>query len=90
MPRFYFDLVDGLHSGDAEGAELQSVIEARLEAVRLAGAYVRDNPELVQDSSVFRVLVFDEGRTLLTTITVAGADSPTMQDRIKAETNRLG
>ena len=89
MPLFYFDLVDGFHSGDEEGTELEGAVEARVEAVKLAGAFLRECSSLLWRGEDFRVLVFDEARTLLTTVLVTTSDSPTMEDRLKAESGFL-
>ena len=89
MPIFFFDLEDGVYSGDEEGTELEGAVEARAEAVKLAGACVRERPSLLWRGDEFRVLVFDEARTLLTTVLVSTSDSPTMQDRLKAEASFL-
>ena len=85
MPRYFFDIHDGFVSPDRDGTELDGVIHARLEAVRFAGMYLSQRPGLIWDGSELRVLVFDEQRTLLTTVLLSASDSPTMQHRIEAE-----
>lgn len=89
MPRFFFDIHDGFVSPDCEGTELDGVIHARLEAVRFAGVYLSQRPGLIWDGSELRVLVFDEHRTLLTTVLLSASDTLTMQQKIEAEEARV-
>ena len=44
MPRYHFDIEDQLASPDEEGSDLANDAAARLEAVRLIGAYLKDHP----------------------------------------------
>lgn len=90
MPRFFFDVHDSFVSRDQEGTDLSSVVQARMEAVKFAGVHLSHEPELVWDGHELRVLVFDEERTLLTTVLISAADSPTMQERIGAEEDLTG
>jgi hypothetical protein len=42
MPRYYFHVIDGRNIIDNEGAELTGLRQARVEAIQLAGAILRD------------------------------------------------
>ena len=44
MPRYFFDLRDGQFIPDDTGSELAGLNEARVQAVMLAGALLKDNP----------------------------------------------
>ena len=46
MSRFFFHIEDGASMQDNEGTELRGRQEALVEAVRLAGGMMRDEPEL--------------------------------------------
>ena len=85
MPLFYFDLSDGTHISDEDGTELEGVVEARVEGIRLAGACLQESPSLLWSADGFRVMVLDDKRTLLTTVTISAADTQTMEDRLRAE-----
>ena len=89
LPRFFFDVQDGFVSPDDTGTELPGVVQARMEAVRFAGVHLSHEPELVWDGRELRVLVFDENRTLLTTVLISAEDSPAMQERIEEDQRRM-
>lgn len=42
MPRFHFHVLDGSAVTDIEGLELPNIAAARTEAIRLAGAVLKD------------------------------------------------
>jgi hypothetical protein len=65
MPRFFFNLEDHERLLDDEGTELPGTNEARIEAVKFAGEYLQDNPQLLADETQFRVVVEDENRTMI-------------------------
>lgn len=47
MPRYYFDLADGVSDIDHDGVDLVSDDQARIEAVKYLGALLVDDPELI-------------------------------------------
>ncbi|MBP0447252.1 hypothetical protein J8J14_20985 [Roseomonas sp. SSH11] len=50
MPRYFFNVWDGTSPPDIEGEELADDRAARLEAVRMAGDMLRDEPsKLIQE-----------------------------------------
>jgi hypothetical protein len=72
MPRFFFHTADGSRIRDTQGIELADETVARREAVRVAGALLNDDPDLIWDGRDFRVEVTDEsGRLVLTVVTLA-------------------
>lgn len=60
MPRFHFNVYDGLSQLDREGQELAGWEEARLEAIRLAGAILRDEAKRIALGEDWRMEVTDE------------------------------
>ena len=67
MPIYHFNLADHLIEPDTEGTELDNSAIARVEAVRFAGAYLADHPELMDDDQLFEVQVTDDaGRAIFT------------------------
>jgi len=66
MPRYFFHVIDGREILDNEGSELAGLKEARVEAIQLAGAILRDEGDTfwrgvewhmdVTDASVLSVL----------------------------------
>lgn len=65
MPLFYFDLSNGTKESDEEGIELDSVEEARNQAVRLVGEMLRFDDRAIWDGEGLAVEVFDEARAPL-------------------------
>ena len=76
MPRFYFNSADGGCDRDDEGVELADAAGARSEAIRYAGAVMRDNPDVIWDGHDFRVEVLDEDRRLVSTVVTLAVDAP--------------
>lgn len=59
VPRFHFNVFDGRGWPDIEGSELASLAEAREEAVRLAGAIVKDDADRIAVGEPWRMEVTD-------------------------------
>ena len=79
MPLYHFNLADGSFDPDPEGTELANVNEARAEAVRYAGAIMRERPEVVWDGGDWRVEVTGPDRNLLFTVIVIAIDAPALR-----------
>lgn len=62
MPRFYFTTADGTSVGEFEGTSLKDGMEARLEAVRIAGQLLTREPTLAFAERDLRVDVSDQRR----------------------------
>ena len=70
MPIFYFNLRDHTFEPDDEGTELSSVGEARAEAIKFAGNYLGDNPDILDDGATFKVQVTDAKRNPLFAVVI--------------------
>ncbi len=55
MPRYFFDLNDGAEWPDDEGVVLPNLETARLEALRLYGAILRDDPQGFQGVDAWHI-----------------------------------
>ncbi|MDP8994433.1 MAG: hypothetical protein M3N07_05535 [Pseudomonadota bacterium] len=86
MHRFYFNIEDGASLADTEGAELPDVQAARLEAVRLTGQILKDQPELLWERRDFEMHVTNEERLVLFTIQVLATDAPVLQIEVIPQT----
>jgi hypothetical protein len=63
MGRFFFHTEDGRSVSDEDGTELESIEAARVEAVRVFGDMLREDPGEILASGRFRLTVTDaEGR----------------------------
>ena len=60
MPRYFFNTQDGEVDRDVEGVDCASPQEARLEALKLVGRMLLDDPEMLRDDAPTRVWVTDE------------------------------
>ena len=74
MPRYYFHSRDGGLERDETGLDLPDATQARTEAVRYAGALMKDDPRLVWDGRDFRVQVTQEDDTPVMTLIVLAVD----------------
>ena len=76
--KFLFHCVDGHVDGDRIGQELNSVQDARREAVKIVTDVLRDNPDAIWKSGDFRVEVTDKNKIVLCTVMVVGIDSASL------------
>lgn len=60
MPRFFFNIHDGVSMSDNEGTELSDWQQARVEAVQLAGAIIKDDAKQIALGEDWRIEVTDE------------------------------
>ena len=68
MPRYFFHSEDGRLEHDDEGTELADSGAARIAAVQLAGALLKDRSQALWESTRWRLLVTDEHAAILFTI----------------------
>jgi hypothetical protein len=61
--RFFFHLRDGQDLPDLEGTELPDAAAARVEAIRLSGAMLKDQASSGWDGTEWRLTVVDETGT---------------------------
>ncbi|WP_426954239.1 DUF6894 family protein [Muricoccus radiodurans] len=76
MPRYFFHVIDGQSFLDQEGTELPDRGSARNEAVRLAGALLRDDKGTFSDDHDWRLEVTDGGGLLLFTLHFMTVEAP--------------
>jgi hypothetical protein len=72
----FFNLAGAIYDPDVEGIEIGSIVDARLEAVRFIGEFIRDRPDLVWAGEEVRVEVTDANQLILFTVIVLGVDAP--------------
>lgn len=81
--RYFFNLAGAVGEPDDKGLEIASLSDARIEAVKFAGDYLRDRPELVWMGEEFRVEVTDESGRVLFTFIAVGVDGPPQEGRLR-------
>ena len=74
MRKYYFHLSDGHQMKDLVGTDFPDLDAARLEAVRIAGEWLRDNADTVAEHRALRFDVSDENRKILTSIAISVMD----------------
>lgn len=77
--RYFFNLAGAVHDPDDEGHELENLGQARHQAVKFAGEYMRDRPEVVWLGDELRLEVTNSNRILQFTLIVLGVDAPAAQ-----------
>jgi len=81
MPRFFFTTNGAEHLVDKEGCELHDPDQARLLAVKLAGAILNDQPFLLSDARELRVEVRDEDGAFISLVSVSMTSDPPQHQR---------
>ncbi len=76
MSRYFFHLVDGGVDADRDGSELPNLQDAKKEAVRLAGAMMRDDPALFLTRERWSVEVSDREGLPLFSLNVVATEAP--------------
>jgi hypothetical protein len=74
MPRYFFDLADHENEPDDTGTELYDDNAARVAAIKFAGRYVEDTPDLIWDGKEIRVIARKEDRSVIFTVVVLAVD----------------
>jgi hypothetical protein len=69
--RFYFRLTNGEAYEDYEGVDLPDVAAAEHEGAKVAGEWVRDNPDTFLKDGILKVEILDAERLLVASIDVA-------------------
>jgi hypothetical protein len=80
--RYFFNLAGAVVDPDDKGYELADLSEARIQAARWAGEYLRDRPEVVWMGEEFRIEVTDQHGELLFTFIAVGVDAPAPDHRL--------
>jgi hypothetical protein len=66
MPRYFFNVIDGRSIIDNQGSELAGLKEARVEAIQLAGAILRDEGDTFWNGEEWHMNVTDaSGQSVL-------------------------
>ncbi|MDP4026856.1 hypothetical protein Q8W71_30720 [Methylobacterium sp. NEAU 140] len=78
MPRFHFNVHDGVSRLDLEGTELPDWRAARLDAIRLAGEILRDEAERVALGEDWRIEVTDHTGLVLFQMAFLVIDAPAL------------
>jgi hypothetical protein len=66
MPRYFFHVIDSRSIIDREGTEFPNLRHARAEAIRLAGAILRDEGDTFWDGTEWQMNVTDvSGQSVL-------------------------
>jgi hypothetical protein len=76
MPRYFFDVADSAKVPDEVGTELPGLQAARIEAARLAGRLLADQPEMFWSGEEWQVAVRDETGLVLFTVNFTATDAP--------------
>jgi hypothetical protein len=79
MAKYFFHTDDGRSILDDEGMELATALAAKLEAARLFGELVRDQPEEFWAAGALKVIVTDESGLILFILDLSGVEAPALR-----------
>lgn len=79
MPRYHFNVFDGLSSLDIEGTELPDWQTARIEAVRLAGEILKDDADRIDLGEDWCIEVTDQTGLVLFRLTLQVIEAPAVR-----------
>ena len=85
LPRFHFNVFDGITSIDQDGTELPDIHSARQEALILAGAMIEDSAKRNELGEDWRLEVTDDAGLLLFRLDFTMAESAAAKTALKAE-----
>ena len=85
MPRFHFNVYDGVTILDEEGTEFVSWEEARLGAIRAVGEILKNSPKCVALGEDWRMEVTDETGLVLFRLDFQVIDSPAVMSSHRKE-----
>ncbi|ONF47969.1 DUF6894 family protein [Methylobacterium radiotolerans] len=81
MPRFYFNIYDGVSLLDDTGTELSDWREARIEAIRLAGEIFRDDAQRIALGEDWHIEVTDEHGLVLFRFDLISHEAPVLSSQ---------
>lgn len=81
MPRYFFDVHDGVDSLDGEGTLLDDVYQARAEAAKMAGKLLSDDAERFWTGEEWQIVVRDGAGLTLFTLIFSTVDPPAVISR---------
>ena len=76
MPRYFFNTANGFRVRDTVGIELAGHEAARVQAIKLSGELLHDDPSYLSKGHDFRVEVTDRAGVLLFTILTTATTEP--------------
>ena len=77
MPRYFFDVHDGVHDIDSEGTELVGIAQARTQAAEMAGKLLSDNAEKFwSGDDEWTIAVRDESGLALCSLIFMAVEAP--------------
>jgi hypothetical protein len=79
MSRYFFHIEDGLPVQDDLGVELDTLTQAKCEAVRLAGQSICDAAGHFWDREEWKLTATDEGGLTLFILQFVGTEAPAAQ-----------
>lgn len=79
MPRYYFNVHDGITTLDHEGSELPDISAAKKAAALLAGQLLSDQDDDFWDGENWRVEVVDEQGLIFCTVHFFGTTSAVLK-----------
>lgn len=84
MPRYHFNVYDGVDMPDEDGTELPGLVFARREAIRLAGSLLEEGAGDILPGSEWRMEVTDGTGLVLFRLDFNIHQSPSVQGPLKA------
>ena len=81
MPRFFFNVYDGVSSIDDTGTELADWKEARIEAIRLSGAIFTDDAQQIALGEDWHIEVTDERGLILFRFDFVSHEAPVLSSQ---------
>jgi hypothetical protein len=84
MPRYHFNIHDGVSSLDEDGTELPDIDAARRQAAQLMGQLLRDDPDMFWNGEEWRLDVTDDRGLVLFSLLFATVDAAAKRPAISA------
>ena len=78
MPRFHFNVYDGVNQIDREGTELENYDEARIEAMRLAGKILQSTAHRLVLGEDWRMELTDDTELILFRLDFTVMEAPVL------------
>ncbi len=80
MPSYHFEVEGRVDDGDSKVVEYSDLVEAKREALKLAGTLIADASETFWDNPEWMLIVRDDAGLTLFQLQVLGADGPADQN----------
>ena len=78
MPRYHFNVLDGVAEYDETGTEMAGIADAKREARRYAGRMLADSALIANPDNEWRIEVTDHRGVILFSLGVTMLDAPNM------------